>query len=309
MGGCVNLRNTLFVIPLHAFSRSIVVASGLETVPPYRGKNNVLLRILREIHFRFNLPFKSVWYYPIKKKYDSFFIFESLMTPGYIEWLHKQQPNAKFVMFYMNNCNQANNPNKFQFDYLHFWTGDVNDSRKYGISLCPNIGSYVKKWTVEKESPVFDIFFVGKDKGKKRLGELLLLESQFKKLGLNTYFHIVAERRHERYRNPNYKDFMPYTECLKYLGKTKAILYLGYGSQECVTIRVQESLVHKIKLVTDCSWLKKYDFYSPHNIFILGEDKFEDLPNFLNTPYVDVEASIMKHIYFEDLAKELITLS
>lgn len=303
------LKNSVpFILPEHTWFRNIVVDSGFMALPPYRGKNSVILRIFREIHFRLNLPFKHIWFYPVKR-YDVFFIFECLIIPEYIEWLHNKYPDSRYVMFYINRCTAASNPEKFRFDYLHLWTGDVNDSKKYGINLCPNAGSYVKKWVVKKVPPVYDIFFVGKDKGRQRLGELLKLEQEFREIGLKPYFHIVAERRYDRYRNSQYKDFMPYSECLKFLGMSRAILYLGFGSQECITIRVQESLVHKIKLVTDCSWIKKYDFYHPQNIFILGEDKFEDLPAFLNSPYREVGASILKHIYFEDLAKEIITLS
>lgn len=303
------LCNTLFIIPLHAFFRSIIADSGLKTIPPYRGKNNVFLRVLREIHFRLNLPWKKLWYTPINGSYENFFIIEGLMRPEYIEWLHGKYPDSKFVMFYMNKCNNATNPNKFRFEYLNLWTGDINDATQYGLNLCPNAGSYVKSWVVKKQKPEYDIFFIGKDKGGKRLGELMQLEETFRQIGLTTYFHIVAERKYERYKKPQYKGFMSYSESLKYLGKSKAILYLGFGSQECVTIRVQESLVHKIKLITDCSWIKKYDFYNPKNIFILGEDDMNKLPEFLNTPYVEVEASILKHIYFEDLAKEIINLS
>lgn len=102
---------------------------------------------------------------------------------------------------------------------------------------------------------------------------------------------------------------MPYEECLKYLGMSRSILYLGFGSQECLTIRIQESLVHQIKLITDCSWIKKYDFYNSNNIFILGEDDMKDLPRFLNTPYESVTADILKHIYLDELLEEVISQS
>ena len=132
------------------------------------------------------------------------------------------------------------------------------------------------------------------------------MERQFNLLGLTTYFHIAPEHRYDLYKNKRYKKFLPYTEVLKFLGKTKAILSLGYGSQECITIRVQESLVHKIKLITDCVWLKKYDFFHPDNIFILGEDEIESLPEFMNKPYVEIETSVLNNIYFEDLVEHIV---
>ena len=74
-------------------------------------------------------------------------------------------------------------------------------------------------------------------------------------------------------------------------------------------IIVQESLVHEIKLITDCAWLKNYDFYHPDNIFILGEDEIESLPDFLNKPYIKVESSIEKNIYFTDLVEQIVLSS
>ena len=64
--------------------------------------------------------------------------------------------------------------------------------------------------------------------------------------------------------------------------------------------------MHKIKLITDCVWLKKYDFFHPDNIFILGEDEIESLPEFMNKPYVEIETSVLNNIYFEDLVEHIV---
>lgn len=303
------LSSVLYILYDPFFTEHVLHDEGLVTHPPYYGNRNFILRIIRELHFRLNMPFKKIWFQPIKVEYKIYFIFSDLIIPEYIKWLHAQFPSSKFIMCYMNNVNAKTDPDRFRFDYLKLWSGDVNDCKNYGINLVQNSGAYGRNWIVKKREPQYDIFFVGKDKGMKRLDTLLKLEERFKRMGLSTYFHIVAEHRYDRYRNKHYKSFMPYEECLQYLGKTKAILYLGYGSQEAVTIRVQESLIHKIKLITDCCWLKKYDFYNPNNIFILGEDDFSQLIHFLNTPYVEVKAEILKHIYIEDLIQEIISNS
>ena len=305
----VDLSSVLFILPKYAFSWGQVVDDGLKGHPPYKGGKSIFLRILREIHFRFNLPKKSIWFCPIPEKYDVFFIFADLIIPKYIEWLHNQFPTSKYIMFYMNNCTEASCPDRFRYEYLKLWSGDVNDCEKFHLNKAPYMGAYCRSWIVKKEPPVYDVFYVGKDKGFKRLDDLLKLESQFAQMGLKTYFHIVTNHRYDKYRSKQYKDYMPYKECLSFLGKTKAILYLGYGSQECVTIRVQESLIHRIKLITDCAWLKQYEFYNPHNIFILGEDKIEELPRFLNTPYEEVKTDLLEHIYIDELFKEIIRLS
>lgn len=303
------LSDILFIFPGHGFTYRVLSDSGLKVLPPYKGKSSIILRILREIHFRLNLPMKYIWFHKINKEYKLFFIFEPLIIPEYIDWLHSLYPHSKFVMLYLNNCKKSNSPDKFRRSFLKLWSGDVNDSHIYNLNLCPDAGFYVRSWRVCKMEPEFDIFFVGCDKGNKRLVELINWENRFNALGLRSYLHLVPEHRYGLYNNKRYKRSLPYSEVLKFLGKTKAILYLGYGSQECVTIRVQESLVHEIKLITDCAWLKNYDFYHPDNIFILGEDEIESLPDFLNKPYIKVESSIEKNIYFTDLVEQIVLSS
>lgn len=303
------ISSALYIIYDPFFTEKVLHDEGLMTQPPYYGNRSIVLRALRELHFRWNLPLKGMWYQPIKKGYDIFFLFADTVTPEYVEWLHGQHPSSKYIMCYMNNVNAKTNPEKFRYDYLKLWSGDVNDCKKYGMNQIKNSGAYCRNWIVYKKQPQYDVFFVGRDKGMNRLNTLLKLKEEFEQLGLRTYFHIVAEHRYDRYRNKHYKAVLYYEECLELLGKSKSILYLGFGSQECVTIRVQESLIHQIKLITDCSWIKKYDFYNPHNIFILGEDNLSDLPHFLDTPYEIVDAEILKHIFMDDLLKEVISQS
>ena len=46
-----------------------------------------------------------------------------------------------------------------------------------------------------------------------------------------------------------------------------------------------ESLFYEIKLITDNKHIKNEVFYNKDNIFILDEDKNENLSDFLNKPY------------------------
>lgn len=303
------LDNTLFIIPLLTFSRSVLIASGLTTLPPYRGERSFILRAIRELHYRMKLPFYSIWYYPIDREYETFFIFDGI-SPNYVEWLHKTFPQSKIILFYNNKCEPYDSPDRYPYEFLTMWSGDVNDCHKWKVlNQTPVVGAYAKSWLFKKQQPEYDVFFIGQDKGFKRMKVLKDLEKLFLSMGLNPFFYVTAAHRYDRYRNKGYKKPIPYGKSLEYLSKSKSILYLGYGSQECVTIRVQESLIHKIKLITDCTWIKKYDFYNPNNIFILGEDDVENLPKFLNSPYEEVESDFFNHIYFEDLAYDIIKSS
>lgn len=295
------IDKVLIIINRHAFTYEIVKDTEFDSIAPYKGKNNIMFRILREIHFRLNLPKKSLWYIKPDKDYDTFLIYSDLITPDYIDWLHCLYPHTRIIITFENICTPGNNPANFYQNYIHFCSGDQDDCKKYNMQLLPPCGSYTKKWIVKKRHPLYDLFFIGKDKKNcTRLKEIEKLEVELGKIGISLNAHIVPYTRFDWYKSKRYKKYIPYSQVLEKLAYTRAILYLGFGSQKCVTIRVQESLLHKIKLVTDSIWIKEYDFYHPDNIFILGEDKLDDLPAFLAKPYVDVQSEFFNMAYYED---------
>ncbi len=292
-----------FILPHHGWLYKHIKDIGFEIYDPYTG-NALFPRILREIHFRLNLPIKSIWYNKVNHvNKKTIFIFESLIIPDYIKWLHNNTKNGRIILFYANPVRVSVDPNLIDDDWCEKWTADILDSKEYNLKLYEG-GGYFSKWKVEKETPSMDVFYVGKDKG--RLEKTLTLKKQFDELGLNTYFHITAERGFKPKKDKNHKPFMPYEEILKILGKTKAILHLIDGCQKGITMRIAESLIHEIKLVTDDKDIVNYDFYHPNNIFILEVDDISRLPAFLNSSYTHVKSTFYNHPYFEDMVNIIV---
>lgn len=298
-----DMNQVRFVMPLHGFYNQLIQEEGYEISNPYIG-NSTIPRIFREIHFRLNLPFKSVWFNKeniVDKR--AIIVFDPLIVPDYMKWLRYKNQNSRIVLFYINAVNAKNNPKQFSDDWCEKWAGDRNDCKKYGMNLYDYI-AYFHHCNVEKTTPEFDIFFVGKDKG--RLDKLLELQNTFNDLGLKTYFHIVAERKWQAKLNKHYKSFMPYSQVLNTLERSKTSLYLVEGAQTGVTMRVIESLLFEVKLITDNQELMNYDFYNPNNIFILGVDDIKTLPEFINSPYEQVNSKMFKHVYFEDMIQSIV---
>lgn len=300
-----DMEQIRFIMPLHGFYNQLIQRSGYDIKNPYKG-NSLLFRPFREIHFRLRFPHQSIWFNKeniTSKKY--IIVFEPLITGEYLSWLHNVNPNGRIILFYINKINQKNSPDNFRYKWLEMWTCDRSDSEKYNINLYDR-PAYFKAFKVKKQKSQFDIFYVGKDKG--RIGELLKIEKSFNSKGLSTYFHIVAEKRYQLHKDKRYKPFMSYDEVLDNIGKCKAILHLVNGGQIGITMRVMESLVHKVKLITDCKELKNYDFYDPNNIFILGEDNLNDLVEFIESPYQEVSSSLFNQMYFEDMIEYIIKI-
>lgn len=295
-----NKSNIRFILPRHGWLFKHIIEAGYEVYDPYVG-STLFLRIIREIHFRLNLPLKSIWYNKDNLINDkTIFIYEPLIIANYMKWISSNTMNCKIILFYANPVNVSINPNLINDSWCEKWTVDILDANKYGLRYYEG-GVYFKHWTVCKEIPSIDVFYVGKDKG--RLEKILNLRKIFEELGLRTYFHITAGRGYKRKKDKYHQPFMPYDDVLKMLGKTKAILHLIDGCQRGITMRIAESLLHEIKLITDDKDIVNYDFYHPNNIFILGVDNTSKLPEFINSPYLRMDSTFYNSPYFEDMIK------
>lgn len=275
---------------------------GYRVYDPYRG-NAIPLRIVREIWFRLGLPFKNVFY---NKKCvaenKTIIIYESLITDHFLNWLHNSCINCRYVLLYTNKVGRYVKPDQVG-DWCEKWTCDKNDSQKYGMKLLVG-GGYLPQWKVNKNKVKYDIFYIGKD--KNRLDKLRKLEKEFNKHGATTMFYITWEKSWQKKKDGIHRPFLPYSDVLKYIGKSRAILHLLDGAQDGITIRLQEALIHKVKLITDDPNIVRFDFYHPNNIFIIGRDNIDDIKGFLDSPYIDVKSDFFNHAFYDDMIEEIL---
>ena len=82
---------------------------------------------------------------------------------------------------------------------------------------------------------------------------------------------------------------MSYDEVRKRIARTRALLDIVQLNQSGLTQRVMESIFFRKKLITNNVFIKNYNFYSPNNIFVLGEDDYSHLREFILSPYADVD--------------------
>ena len=52
------------------------------------------------------------------------------------------------------------------------------------------------------------------------------------------------------------------------------------------------------KLITNNIYIKEYDFYNPHNIFILQERNISELKEFLELPTIEINQKIKNKYRF-----------
>lgn len=273
----------------------IIQKRGYRVLSAYR-KTNLFLRVLRKVHFRSNLPFRKIWYYSNAelKNYNTIIIFDAALASDFVERVRKDCPDKRIILWYWNPLRNSINPKLLSDDICERWTYSDKDSKKYGFKY--NTTFYFKELTAKGSRQDYDIFFVGRDKG--RLNLLLEYKKRFEDMGLKTYFHITPTKWYMLKSNPIYKENISYDDILDEISKSKAILDIIQNPDDGLTLRTMESIFLNKKLITNNKIVTNYDFYHPRNMFILGEDNLDNLYEFLNSSYKKVDQNIVKKYDF-----------
>lgn len=282
-----------------------IEAAGFKTIIPYRDRN-LLLRILREIWFKLNLPFRRIWINPEIDEAECkvFVALDPLLIPEIFERVHARHPLSTVILQYENRADKAINPESVP-SYVKKWTYDPDDSLNYGMTLIHPYYFPMYRTVKSEDEKNCDILFLGRDKG--RLQTLLNLKSRFEKMGLRTIFHICADREYLTPFNKEYKPLLPYTDYLDLLGKSKAILNVARKDQKAITQRELECVFHKVKCITTNSWIKDFELYAPGRFLVLNDDtKDEEIREFLKRPFEPTDDEKLKEYDYSKIVMDLI---
>ena len=251
---------------------------GFNIRVPYNG-NALIPRIIREIWFRCRLPFRSLWYKRLPKglEFKAILMYDPLILPHYIEWVHKCFPDTKIILSYENRASKTINPECVP-PYVEKWSYDRDDCNRYSMKwMSPSFFTeYVRS---PKEKPKYDVLFVGRDKG--RADELFSLEKQLSLRGLNTLFYICADRKFLRFKKRYYRKLLTYDEYLELQVNSKSILNIVPAGQTSITQREMEAFFSRIKCLTNNKGVLNSEMYDSSLYFILGYDDLDDISVFL----------------------------
>ena len=224
------------------------------------------------------------------KQYKYVILGENYYNFDVSRFIKQFNPKCKVIVFYWNKLvfqsyfDILNDPNVDEF-----YTFDEEEAEKYNFKL--NSTYYSKRIKIPENKVVNDVVFLGRAKDREK--ELVQLEKQLKKKKVKTDFKIIKDE----------KDFIEYKKYLEMVSKAKAILDFNAYNQRGLSLRVMESLFFEKKLITSNKFIKEYDFYNKNNIFILGEDKIENINKFLNSDYEKIDQKIIDYYDFEEWIK------
>lgn len=276
---------------------------GYDIQTPYLG-NQIIPRVFREIVFRSNLPFKNLWYKKLKKgnEYKVIIIFDPLITPEYVRWLHSQKPNCRILISYENRASKTIRPDVLP-DYVEKWSYDREDCTEYSMNwMAPSYFMEYRRATNGK--PEFDVLYLGRDKG--RADYIFSIEKELNDRQLKTYFHICADRRYLRYKKKYYKKILDYDQYLELLVKSRAILNIVPDGQKSVTQREMEAAFDGIKCITNNRGVKDFELYDKSIYFVLGEDDISGINEFFDEKTKNYDTNTLGEYDFRHRIEQMI---
>lgn len=201
----------------------------------------------------------------------------------------KSKFNCRCINYYWDKINVAGYPVIYDKAYEN-WTFDLEDSKLYQMKYNPQF--YVNDIQISNRKIKYDVMFVGADRNGKLENRVKMANECYrcmKKMGLTTYFHLLTNSD-KADREIVHHESISMRNLLQIMRQSKSVLELVEPNEEWLTLRPFQALSNNVKLITNNKKIADYDFYSQQNIFVIGEDRWEDLAKFLNSPFEYVPA-------------------
>lgn len=217
-------------------------------------------------------------------------VFDTIYSNLDLTWLRIHFPTLRIILWFWNPVGNTVLPQDITARDIELWTYSITDSEKYGLHY--NTPFYPLQNAVSyDEVNEYDVIFWGRNKHRKEL--IACYDRQFKKIGLDTRIHITPDRWFQSFYQRNMSRYVPYDKIIADIMRSRSILDIYTNPMAGLSLRTMEALFYKKKLITNSIEIKKYDFYSKANVFILGEDNIQYLADFVKSPYIDVDPRIV----------------
>lgn len=288
------MTNRCKIIGISMFSQYFA-ANGCEMIALYR-KTNSLTKIMKRMDARLHLLPKTYWlneklHQSCKDDSDIAIVFDFFNTNYSLFHTILRETKAKRKIIYLWNTVDA--PLTNIPDDWEIWTFDVGNAEKFGYKYGGTFYPIDEYGSIEIDNKTkYDVYFAGLDKGRR--AKIEMLEDELDGHDI-TYRMDLMSRKIKQLLFDRYVMYKPYSEIIRCISSSKAILDITKEGQRGLTLRVLESLCFRKKLITNNHDITKYRFYNPKNIFVLGMDNIDKLSSFLATPYVAVDFDIKEY--------------
>lgn len=228
-------------------------------------EGNALLQKLFFLHWsnkinsKVKLPFKRLWFKKICKQdfhndKPTCYIFNGgkylREAPKLYDYIKKLNPDNKVAVYMMDLCSEKT-INELRPCCDAIVTYDTGEAQKYGIYCFDDIIYGAMGEVTEPEIFDWDVYFLGF--AKDRLNRIHRAYRTLTNAGLRCNFIICGTKPEDRIEGEglHYQNPISYAENLENVKKSRCILELMQGGSDAPTMRTEEAITYKRKLLTD----------------------------------------------------------
>lgn len=271
-------------------------------------KINGLFILLRKFIARYRIFIinKAVLYGLLKNKgkVDKVVIFDSILWENNIDIVRKIFPETPIVYYYWNYIDHRHNVELVLRYCDEVFSFDQIQAQKYSLKHEDAFGCLPMQ-TYDQNT--YDLSFIGVNKGRKNTLEHFAL--LFKSKNLRYLIYLLVES--EGIKSPHITcslNSLSYSENLAVVGKSRCLIELPQNQQSGLTVRVQEAILFKKKLITTNELIKNADFYHPSNIHVINPDNFniDDVCDFLKLDYQELDQDVYFKYTFDGWIKRVL---
>jgi hypothetical protein len=260
------------------------------------GRNSKILSIIRKAWLKYRLPAKEIWYNKkVLELEGKGVLLDDDITEDYAAWLIRNNRKIQWNFYYWNSYEHYRiAPDTLRRLGYCLWSFDPNNCKQFSLKFNPTF--FCKSWyrgLKKITHPTYDIVFIGRDKNG-RMKQIKDLKERFKSYDISWNFYFTANKWYRRFCSKEYKPYLNFYKMLEQEMSAKAILDFSQDMQSSITCRVYDALYNERKVITNNVDIRKMNYYSPDNIFILDYDDDTRLEGFLKTPFKTISWELLR---------------
>lgn len=249
----------------------------------------VVLRICFFIYFSrkinkfIKLPFKEKWFNyfipnNITLSNSVNFIFTKdnfrYLEQGYAIFLKRKYPNSKIILLFLD----VHGLRGYNFEaisglYDTAFVFDKSEAEAHSISYYPLCYSRSK---FENEDKIYDICFIGKNKG--RIDKIYKIYNESKDKNLIMKVIICGEKDlslKKKYPEFEFVNSIPYHEAVEIISKSKYNLEICLEDTSSISIRLYEAIIFNQGLITNNADIVSSEYYDESFVKIIDFQKLD----------------------------------
>ena len=236
----------------------------------------------------------------LEKQHDIFIIRPDVLDDATLEFLKSRAHN--FIAYYWDSTRRF--PRKTQivnyFDIIYSY--DKQDVEQYGFNTLTN---YI---FAENTSEDYDYLFFNISTNDHRFPLIENLAGYLKQNDWSYNIKVYNGTPFEVKHVEPITEQLSITEVEKLILKSKIIVEIQRNDQIGLSFRIFEALGYRKKLITTNTDVVNYDFYNPQNILVIDENNIEIPEDFVTSPYVDIDETILDKYRLENWVKPIFNL-